>query len=251
MLVANKDWDIKETAGVLSVCILVNASCCWCPSTQPEQLLQQLKFLMANTQCTWDLLNLLVNETHRFFPVQYRLGGSCLHKWQSKSSESTTMQRNLESVALMKVVLSSGWILPGSEECGSWLPRHSVPLSPPSTAILALHPALLAIYKHPSLSAFAGETRVDVQTRYLQCRRGMASSLWAGWDLCHLLFGSSLSYLKKTTLPFNFLSLMGVIFSKVFFTVICTFILSSSWGTPTVSEVLTEKSLQKMLQASK
>ena len=39
---------------------------------------------------------------------------------------------------------------------------------------------------------------------------------------------------------------MRVIFSKLYFTVICTFIISSSQGTPTISEVLIEKSLQKM-----
>ena len=35
----------------------------------------------------------------------------------------------------------------------------------------------------------------------LQCR--LASSLWAGWDLCRSLFGSPLRYLKKTASPFN------------------------------------------------
>lgn len=107
-----------------------------------------------------------------------------------------------KSAALMRAALSPSWTLPGSQECGSCLPSRSAPrgagvtLSPPAPPSSG-HILPCSLYRdtpHPL---------------HLRCS----------------LSGAPLHYLNKTVPPFNFLSSMTLVFSKLFFTVICTFFL--------------------------
>lgn len=251
MLAANKDWAINATAWVLFVCILVNASYWRPPAAQPEQWLEQLKFLMAVPHMhssaqpadSWDTFSLCCTGSGLAACIS---GKGKAPSWP----ECRGAQQDINEKMAGMSSSPQPWVDP------AWQPdMWQSPAEPPratrdrchpvptSTAILPSHPDLLALYRHTSPWCLPEEHQAiwDLQPRcadtaptilglvLLSRTRFVLFPLWLSgcWN--------------KTAPPSSFLSLIRVISNKYFFTVIYTFIASTSRAAPTLSEVLAEK----------
>lgn len=158
MLAANTDKDIKAMAWVLFVCILVNTSYCWSPAAQPEQLLQQLKFLMAITQHHsaaqpadgWGTFSLCCTDSGVAACISEKAKAlswpGCRGAWHDINENTAVMSSSHQPC------VDPAWQTDTTASC--WATQHhqgQVPPCPhPVPTILPSHPDLLAVYRHAS-----------------------------------------------------------------------------------------------------
>lgn len=124
------------------------------------------------------------------------------------------------------------WLDP-AWQLGAWQPpakllsttRSRCHLVPPSTTVLPSHPALLAIYRHTSPPAFAGEIQVSLGCRAAPCRCNACNAAWpcpSEQDEICAVPSLALPYTSWTkqhllSVPLFDKCFMRVIFSKLFF----------------------------------